>query len=454
MLKIMGQAQASIEQMRAYIKKVNPKVPESVLAMIPLYITEGVLEGVRGDIAFAQSCLETGNFTFTGSAVTLIQNNFCGHGVTSTGTKGSSFKTPKEGIRAQIQHLKAYACNDALEQRCIDPRFTYVKRGCAPYVEWLGKKENPSGAGWASGKGYGEKILKILNSILKTESTGGNEGMNIFVCVGHANYGGGVISSADGTKNGGVNEYKYNKTLAPYVVKWLDAAGHKATLCIAPEGKLHSLNDEINYFIGLENKGDYDLAVQLHLNAFNTKACGTEAYAYNSEGLKVAESICKKLGTVWKNRGAQIKTDLYWTRKTKAKAVLIESFFCDNASDYAKAKKLGYDAHGKLIAEGILGKNISSSTGDKSGSKPETGGDYVFKPVTVKKGDKNASALLLQEILRARGFTGKDKEELKLDWEAEENTIYALKEYQKSRKGVLEVDGICGTNTWKDLIAI
>ena len=460
----MGQTSATIEQMRNYILYVNPKVPESVIKMIPYYITEGALEGVRGDIAFAQSCLETGNFTFKGSAVTLTQNNFCGMGVTSTGVKGSSFKTPKEGIRAQIQHLKAYACNDALEQCCIDPRFTYVKRGCAPYVEWLGKKENPYGAGWASGKGYGNKILNTLDNILempedKNESE--VEKMNIFVCVGHANYGGGVISSADGTKSGGVNEYKYNKALAPYVAKWLETAGHKATLCIAPEGKLHSLNDEINYFIGLENKGNYDLAVQLHLNAFNTKACGTEAYAYNSEGLKVAEAICKKLGTVWKNRGAQIKTGLYWTRKTKAKAVLIESFFCDNREDYNKAKKLGFDVHGKLIAEGILGKSISGSAGNKPTNKPETGGsdkptggDYMFKPATVKKGDKNTSALLLQEILRARGFKGKDKKELKLDWEAGENTIYALKEYQKSRKGVLEVDGICGTNTWKDLIAI
>ena len=73
MNKIMGQAQASVEQMRAYIKKVNPKVSESVIKMIPYYITEGAAEGVRGDIAFAQSCLETGNFTFSGSAVTLDQ---------------------------------------------------------------------------------------------------------------------------------------------------------------------------------------------------------------------------------------------------------------------------------------------------------------------------------------------------------------------------------------------
>lgn len=185
--------------------------------------------------------------------------------------------------------------------------------------------------------------------------------MKIFVCVGHADYGKGVISSADGTNYGGVNEYKYNKALAPYVVKWLKAAGHTADLCIAPEGQLHSLNDEINYFIGKENVGNYDLSIQLHLNAFDGSAHGTEAYAYNDAGLKVADAICRKLGTVWKNRGAQIRTGLYWTRKTKAKAVLIESFFCDSASDYKKAVSLGYDAHAKLIAEGITGKNISGN---------------------------------------------------------------------------------------------
>lgn len=185
--------------------------------------------------------------------------------------------------------------------------------------------------------------------------------MKYFICVGHANYGNGVISSADGTKQGGVNEYKYNKELAPYVVKWLKKAGHQATLCIAPEGQLHSLNEEINYFIGEEHKQNYDLSVQLHLNASNGKGYGTEAYAYNDAGKKVADAICEKLGTVWKNRGAKINTGLYWTRKTKAKAVLIESFFCDNASDYQKAKKLGMDAHGKLIAEGIVGHDISGS---------------------------------------------------------------------------------------------
>ena len=134
--------------------------------MVPLYLSEGEAEGARGDIAFAQSCLETGNFTFSGSAVTLSQNNFCGLGVTQRGKTGLSFDTPQLGIRAQIQHLKAYASTDALINERIDPRFRYVKRGCAPYAEWLGQKENPQGKGWAAGEKYGKKILSILKAII------------------------------------------------------------------------------------------------------------------------------------------------------------------------------------------------------------------------------------------------------------------------------------------------
>ncbi len=108
------------------------------------------------------------DFTFSGSAVTLSQNNFCGMGVTSNGMKGNSFGTPQLGIRAQVQHLKAYASTDALKNACIDPRFKYVTRGCAEYAEWLGQKENPAGKGWAAGAGYGGKILSILKGILGT----------------------------------------------------------------------------------------------------------------------------------------------------------------------------------------------------------------------------------------------------------------------------------------------
>lgn len=167
---IMGSSVANAEQMRRYVRKMNPDVEDSVIDMIPYYLSEGAKEGVRGDIAFAQSCLETGYFRFektgTGSAVTIDQNNFCGMGVTSLGIKGESFETPQIGIRAQIQHLKAYASDLPLNGDRVDNRFAYVVRGCAPYVEWLGMQENPSGKGWAGGKNYGSMILNIYSNIL------------------------------------------------------------------------------------------------------------------------------------------------------------------------------------------------------------------------------------------------------------------------------------------------
>ncbi|MDD3338079.1 MAG: N-acetylmuramoyl-L-alanine amidase [Lachnospiraceae bacterium] len=170
--KIMGQAAASVEQMENYIKAKNGAVAQSVLDMLPLYLSEGETEGVRGDIAFAQSCLETGDFGFSGSAVTLEQNNFCGMGVTDNGMKGNSFDTPQFGIRAQIQHLKAYASTEGLVNANIDPRFQYVTRGSSPYVEWLGIQENPQGKGWAAGAGYGAKVFTILKNIIGNSGSG------------------------------------------------------------------------------------------------------------------------------------------------------------------------------------------------------------------------------------------------------------------------------------------
>ena len=85
--------------------------------------------------------------------------------------KGNSFDTPQIGIRAQIQHLKAYANNEPLVNPLVDPRFKYVARGSAEFVEWLGIQENPQGKGWAAGAGYGEKILSILAAITGTQET-------------------------------------------------------------------------------------------------------------------------------------------------------------------------------------------------------------------------------------------------------------------------------------------
>jgi N-acetylmuramoyl-L-alanine amidase len=169
---IMGEAKATAEQMASLVLRRNsePKLPNStVLELAKIFLEEGAKEGVRGDIAWAQSILETGYFRY-GGIVLPEQNNYGGIGATNdTGQGGAaSFESPRIGARAQMQHLKAYASTAPLNQENVDPRFDKVKRGSAPYVEWLGYEDNPNGVGWAyPGKGYGANIIRIYNDILK-----------------------------------------------------------------------------------------------------------------------------------------------------------------------------------------------------------------------------------------------------------------------------------------------
>lgn len=168
---IMGEAVLTESQMLRYLEAVYPDAPDVVKSLPAMYLEEGELEGVRGDIAFAQACLETGNFIFPSStAVKLEQWNFAGLGVTKNGMTGNKFASPREGVRAQIQHLKAYATDEPLASECVDQRFSLVKRGSAKYVEWLGIQENPEGLGWAAGKDYGPHVLAWYDRIAAFES--------------------------------------------------------------------------------------------------------------------------------------------------------------------------------------------------------------------------------------------------------------------------------------------
>ena len=126
-----------------------------------IVIEEADAEGVRGEVVYEQAMLETGWLQFGGDA-SAGQFNFSGLGTTGGGVAGNSFPDVRTGIRAQVQHLKAYASSEDLNQACVDNRFQYVARESAPYVEWLGIQENPYGGGWAAGRSYGYKLRSLL----------------------------------------------------------------------------------------------------------------------------------------------------------------------------------------------------------------------------------------------------------------------------------------------------
>lgn len=181
--KIMGTSQTNVAQMVRYYKanasgydtfraKYEGKYDGSLAKggastieqFAQIFYEEANAEGVKAEVAFTQCMKETG-FLKYGGDVLPNQYNFAGIGATGA-VHGAKFKDVRTGIRAQIQHLKAYASTSPLNNACVDPRFNLVTRNTAPYVEWLGIQENPNGYGWATAKNYGYDIVGMVKVLL------------------------------------------------------------------------------------------------------------------------------------------------------------------------------------------------------------------------------------------------------------------------------------------------
>lgn len=142
-----------------------------------LYVEEGQAETVRGDLAFAQSIVETGGFR------SAPNNNFAGLGWCDSCSTGRRFPTSRDGVRAQVQHLKNYAdstsrssglaylpspywygSDPAQARRNFD---TFFAKGWAP--TW-----NDMGHGnWATDRAYAGKVLRVYADMVAYAQTHG-----------------------------------------------------------------------------------------------------------------------------------------------------------------------------------------------------------------------------------------------------------------------------------------
>ena len=170
---IEGTTSVSVKQMTDYFRQSKYSYPTDIMKkggastleeFCQIYYEEAEKEGIKAEVAFAQAMKETGWLQFKGD-VKAEQYNFAGMGATGNSVAGESFKDVREGVRAQIQHLKAYGSTKDLNQTCVDNRFKYVERGCSIYVEWLGIPNNPKNKGWAAADGYGVDIVKMIQKM-------------------------------------------------------------------------------------------------------------------------------------------------------------------------------------------------------------------------------------------------------------------------------------------------
>lgn len=459
---IMGTAVATVQQMQSYIQKVNPAVPKSVIDMVEYYISEGKTEGVRGDIAFAQSCLETGNFTFNGSAVTLDQNNFAGIGVTKNGMKGNSFSHPWIGIRAQIQHLKAYASNEKLYGVCVDPRFCYVKRRIAPYVEWLGIQENPQGGGWAAGKNYGSKILEILAKIIAMPEVNKED----------------VTMNLNTSLISNINSYAGQTPV--YIVihntdNYAKGANAKAHAKAQHDGNFkgysaHVYVDDTEAYQALPyNRGAWHVGVDYGGRLFGTvnnrnsvgiEMCVQAGYNYEKafqNTVQVCKQIMKQLGipsdrvvqhydVCAKNCPSAIRAKGDWNRFKQLIGAKITTATVDK---YYRTRKSWADSKSQIGAYKSLenakkewkeGYTIYDWNGKAVYPVEKTSAITLTKEIKVqlpviKKGSSGAAVSSLQAVLG-----------IEVDGSFGNDTETSLKVFQKNV--AITADGSCGTDTW------
>lgn len=159
---IYSEGKSSSHTLAKFLAHGNKKLgKELTYEFADIYIDEAKKEGINWDVAFVQMCLETGFLKF-GGLVEDGQNNFCGLGSFDS-KKGASFPTIREGVRAHIQHLKAYSTTDDLKGTLIDPRFHLVQRGSAKNVYDLAGR-------WAEDPKYGVKLYSLLKRVDRLNS--------------------------------------------------------------------------------------------------------------------------------------------------------------------------------------------------------------------------------------------------------------------------------------------
>jgi hypothetical protein len=154
---IMGQGLITSEMLSEFLVFYHPEIYYLSKELAILYAEEAALEGINHDIAFAQMCLETGFLRF-GGLVLREMNNFCGLGAINASQRGHWFPDERTGVRAHIQHLKAYASGEPLNQELVDPRYYLVRQGSSPQISGLAGT-------WAADLQYGEKINSILERL-------------------------------------------------------------------------------------------------------------------------------------------------------------------------------------------------------------------------------------------------------------------------------------------------
>lgn len=180
---------------------------------------------------------------------------------------------------------------------------------------------------------------------------------------GHAKHGNKYCGAV-----GYCSESLVDRQIKDAVIKWLRASGDTVYDCTVDSG--WSQGNIIAKIKKEINSHKYATAnISIHLNALKkvgsdgkVKGCEVEVYKSGTTASCMGARVCAKMAELgFINRGVKVRTNLGVLKGiTNGGAnILVECFFCDDLDDYKLFTKVGVDAIGKAIAEGVLGRSIS-----------------------------------------------------------------------------------------------
>lgn len=173
---ILGPATLTAAQLDAWWRSTGRAQPgrlhAAIADVVALYLSEGEIEGVRGDLAVAQAILETGWFTSGDTG----RNNFAGIAHYDHATAGRAFDTPAEGVRAHIQLLKKYAAGNDTPLARPD-----VSPNAGAHADTWGQLAGT----WATDPGYWTAISGVYSQMVTFAGTSEPDGfLTTAPCLG------------------------------------------------------------------------------------------------------------------------------------------------------------------------------------------------------------------------------------------------------------------------------
>ncbi len=210
--------------------------------------------------------------------------------------------------------------------------------------------------GYATSLKYVDNLLAVIDryDLTKYDKAAQDLKMTLNIHAGH-NPDGRIACGAVGF----LKESTEARIVKDKVISLLREQGHTVYDCTVNNGT--SQSDVLTKIISKCNEHTVDLDISIHFNAGASKSAnglttGTEVYVYsaNSKAKDAARQIVNAISSLgFRNRGVKCSKGLYFLRKTKNPAMIIECCFVDDPDDAALYHA---DQMAQAIVRGITGQ--------------------------------------------------------------------------------------------------